>query len=253
MVPQARARARTAPTPYPRLAFHAIRCAQALSSLVVMAVMFYFIWNLVHEDFDPPRTFWILLAASLSTFFFLIGSMLVYACIGLSPRINMIGNLVLFLLWVPSFGYLWFFTRATLGHVCNRENWTGPVGIMVCRIYKALFAFAMLGSVTTVAALILDIVVWRRTTSRGKYAQMPDNREKPVGIGAPGRPYNAPAYSDSRSSIALEQYTAPNAAYGERADYALPEEQFSYDTSYGGAAAHHDPPAVAGSTPPTIK
>jgi len=236
-MPSTKTRTRTAPTPYPRIIFHAIRIGQALASMVVMAVMFYFIWNLVHEDFDPPRTFWTLLAAALVTFFFLITTLMLYACIGLSPRINAIGNTVCFLLWGPAFGYLWFFTRATLGHVCNKSNWTGPVGIMVCRIYKALFAFAMLGALTTMAALALDIYVWRKMTSRGKYSQMKD-AEKPVGIGAPGQPYNAPAYSDSRSSIALEPYTAAHTSRGDQSGYQMPEEQFNYDTSYGGPGAH---------------
>lgn len=179
-----------------------------------------------------------------------------YVFFGLSPLVNLVGNTVLLLLWGPAFGYLWFYTSATLTHVCNKKNWDGVVGIMVCRIYKALFAFSMFGTyvftckssclvdpadysnrLCTLLAFILDVYVWRKSIARGKYAQMRDS-EKPAGISAPGQPYNAPNYSDSRSSIAVEQYTAPQTERGDMSGYQVPEEQFAYDdTSYRG----HEP------------
>jgi hypothetical protein len=64
---------------------------------------------------------------------------------GLSPRVNLVLNSVLLGLWAPGFGFLWYYSRGTLSHVCNTANWTEEVGIMVCRIYKALFAFALEG------------------------------------------------------------------------------------------------------------
>jgi hypothetical protein len=51
-------RTRTAPSPYPRILFHGLRCGQALAALVVAGIMGYFIWNLIHEDFVAPKTFW---------------------------------------------------------------------------------------------------------------------------------------------------------------------------------------------------
>jgi hypothetical protein len=33
----------------------------------------------------------------------------------------------------------------TLANLCDVEHWNEEVGIMVCRIYKALFAFSLLG------------------------------------------------------------------------------------------------------------
>jgi hypothetical protein len=51
-------------------------------------------------------------------------------------------------------------------------------------------------------------------------------------------PYIAPQYSDSRGSIALEGYSAPATQNEARAGYEVPEEQFSYDTSYQGG---HEP------------
>jgi hypothetical protein len=98
--------------------------------------------------------------------------------------------------------------------------------------------------VSTLGGFILDIVTWKRTTSRGKYAQANASSEKPLGISAPAEPYAPGPYTDSRSSIALEQYTAPNTQRDATSGYAVPEEQFSYgdsDTAYHGG--HHPEPA----------
>jgi len=230
------ARTKTAPTPYPRILFHLIRCSQAVAALVVSGIMFYFIWNLIHEDFEAPKTFWTLLAASLLTLLCLIGTLTIYVLFRLSPLWNLCINAVLLMLWAPAFAFLWFWSKPTLSHVCNKKTWEDSTGIMVCRIYKSLFAFAMFGVVSTLAALLLDIMVFRRTVSRGKYKQMVD--EKPVGIAAP---YNAPEYSDSRGSIQLQQYTTPTSHNPDRAGYEVPEEQFNYDTSYHGG---HEPDAA---------
>jgi len=195
-----------------------------------MSVMFFFIWNLVHEAFSPPKTFWTLLAASLLTFLSLIATVILYAFFGLSPLWNLVINGVLLGLWTPAFAFLWFWTKKTMSHVCSLKTWEDSTGIMICRVYKTLFAFTAFGVASTLAAVLLDIVIFRRTVSRGKYAQMVDH-EKPAGI-AP--PYAAPQYSDSRSSIQLNQYTTPSTQMADRSGYEVPEEQFNYDTAYQG-------------------
>jgi len=224
-------RTRTAPSPYPRLAFHGIRCAQLLASLVVMAVMWYFLWNLIHEDFETPRTFWTLLAASLATMITLAGTLLIYLLFGLSPFVSLCVNGLLLALWAPSFAFLWYWTRKTLSDVCSAKTWQDETGIMICRIYKALFAFSALGLVSTLLALALDVFVFRRTISRGKYKQM--DAEKPHGNAAA---LDAPGYSDARGSIGEteEQYVTPQTQRPDQSGYEVPEEQFNYDTSYHG-------------------
>ena len=49
--------AKTAPSHYPRLPFHAIRSIQLLSSIVVGGIMCYFIWHLTHDHWATPWTF----------------------------------------------------------------------------------------------------------------------------------------------------------------------------------------------------
>lgn len=101
------------------------------------------------------------------------------------------------------------------------------------------------GSVSTLAALLLDVYVFKRATARGKYNQMEDfdNKQAMPGHNVPERLYNdAPLYNASGSAINLApqrplQLTnkAPRPT-----GYAVPEEQFSYDTGYnGGHMAEH--------------
>lgn len=55
---------------------------------------------------------------------------------------------------------------------CTAEYWATATGISVCRSYKALFAFTVLGAVSYIAAIWLDVVVRRRQTRLGAYGPM---------------------------------------------------------------------------------
>jgi hypothetical protein len=67
--------------------------------------------------------------------------------LGLNPRFNLVINSGLFALWTASFGMLSWWASKTLFHSCDASNVIGgnDTGRMVCRIYKALYAFAALG------------------------------------------------------------------------------------------------------------
>jgi cytochrome bd-type quinol oxidase subunit 1 len=53
----AKQKVRKAPTQYPFLAFHAVRVAQLAAALIVLSIMAYFIYNLVHDHWRIPKTF----------------------------------------------------------------------------------------------------------------------------------------------------------------------------------------------------
>jgi len=53
----ARSKVKKQPSHYPVIPFHLIRLTQLLSSLVVSAIMFYFIHHLTHGDYKIPWTF----------------------------------------------------------------------------------------------------------------------------------------------------------------------------------------------------
>lgn len=63
----------------------------------------------------------------------------------LNPKLNGYANLFLTVLWTLALALLLWNLSGTLSHRCNITNWHNEAGIMVCRIYKALAAFAFTG------------------------------------------------------------------------------------------------------------
>lgn len=173
-----------------------------------------------------------LLAVSLLTILFLSATIVLHCFYGLNPLLNTILNSLLLTLWTVSFGLLSWWSSSTLSHVCNRANWDDETGIMVCRVYKALFSFSLFGVVATLFAFILDIHTQRGATRRGRFTQLQTLDNK--------RAFDAP-----EGVMALDESDEANPnphARGERQrggeGYAVPEEQFVYDehdTTYHGA------------------
>ena len=60
----------------------------------------------------------------------------------------------------------------TIITACDTKYWANSTGIGVCRTYKALFAFTILGCASCIAAIVLDIIVRRRQTRLGAYGPM---------------------------------------------------------------------------------
>lgn len=72
-------------------------------------------------------------------------TIVLHCCCGLQPRLNIILNSGLAILWAMGFAMLAYYMSGTLAHYCDVDNWNDGTGIMVCRIYKAVFTFALLG------------------------------------------------------------------------------------------------------------
>ena len=72
-------------------------------------------------------------------------TIVLHCCVGLKPDLNIAINGFLALIWAVSWSLLTLYMAPTLTHYCDVEHWQEDAGIMVCRIYKALFAFAFLG------------------------------------------------------------------------------------------------------------
>ena len=86
-------------------------------------------------------------AAALFTIAALTVTIVLHCCMGLNPRFNLLINTVLFTLWAAGFGMLSWWASKTVFHTCDATNVIGnnETGRMVCRIYKALYSFALLG------------------------------------------------------------------------------------------------------------
>lgn len=151
---------------------------------------------------------------------------------------------------------------------CGTQYWGNSTGISVCRSYKALFAFTVLGLALAIAALVLDVVVRRRQTRLGVYGPMDSTAafgigEDPMDVkmadrrsqSLSGTPYDAtpqpllgahhaPSYSNGfeheHAGEAAQYYDAvpamsrrgaPRVRFSsyEQGGYHHPAEQTSYD------------------------
>lgn len=213
--------------------------------------MSYFIYQLTHDRWDTPWTFIWLTTASLFSIAALLVTIILHCCVGLTSRLNLAVNGFLLVLWAVSWSLLTWFMSPTLANMCDVEHWHEDTGIMICRIYKALFAFTLLGLVSTVAAFALDIYVYRMTTSRGIY-KLHDLDHTDGSHAAAG------AFTEMEQRRKSEAWEMPRTSwelprtsmspYGEQADpgpashgYALPEAQFKYDTGYSNGRHHMQP------------
>lgn len=59
---------------------------------------------------------------------------------------------------------------------CDLQNWRSITGIGVCREYKSLWTFTLVGTLATVAALGLDIRTHMKTIEKGVYLQPEDDK-----------------------------------------------------------------------------
>lgn len=159
----------------PHLALLLIHTIQLVSSIIVAAITSYFLYELHRDHYRLPWTFILLLTSSLLTLLtLLIASMTSL----LHPRINTpsppafitiaISSLLL-VLWAASFILLtrWTSFSGTLSHACSPKLWDSSIGVTICRLYKALFAFSLFGLLGAAAALALHVLRWRDGGSEG--------------------------------------------------------------------------------------
>ena len=190
-----------------------------------------------------------LLAVSIATLVSLTATAFVHAFYGLSPRVNLYFNTFLLLLWAISLGLSSWNMSGTLGDTCTTKNWKSDAGIMICRLFKTLFSFTVLGFVSAVAGVFLDFKVNRRNISRGMYGNMLGGNSAKL-LQARGDVKMVEAFDTEPSGTVYEQFEpaksyehvpAPAALYANapyrggsnmRAEdfgYSTPAEQTAYD------------------------
>ena len=208
------------------------------------------------------------MASSLFSVAALCVTIMLHCCIGLRPDLNIAINGFLSLLWVVSWSLLTWYMSPTLQNMCDVQHWHEDTGIMVCRIYKALFTFAFFGtyvltpsypvrprsilltpnhSISTLAALCLDFYVRRQNTRRGIYKLHDIDTKRSEAT-------RGPFTDEEMQPRESEAWEAPRPSMGPYAEqssdkrmqqqgYAVPEGQFGYgygDTAYYGG--HHEKP-----------
>ena len=146
----------------------------------------------------------------------LASTLLLHLRQSLNPPTSLALNGALALLWSVSFALLAWWSSGALRSSCGREGWESDVGANVCRAYKALFTFALLGTAGTAAALGLDAWVVRKGGERGRFGRL-----EGVWDG------NAPAELSGAGTRGREGYAVPEGQWGC--------DEHEGDTGYGGA------------------
>jgi hypothetical protein len=88
----------------------------------------------------------------------------------------MIVNGVTFIVWIVGLSIITAkIGSMVLGHTCAMPMWATGTGVMVCRIYKALYSFIVIATASSGASVILDISVSNEVSRRGMYREMKDD------------------------------------------------------------------------------
>ncbi|KAL4804513.1 hypothetical protein BDV18DRAFT_143317 [Aspergillus unguis] len=160
------------PSEYPALPFHIVRFILFISSLIVAIILAVFAYRLHSTDQKFPWAFLILIIAAFLSLVNLSLSTIVHCCYGLSPRLSLITNSIVFIVWAVAFILFAWSVSHTILTTCNATYWATSTGIAVCHIFKALFAFTIIGAAGLIASIILDVVAYRRETRLGEYDPM---------------------------------------------------------------------------------
>ncbi|PYH65582.1 uncharacterized protein BO88DRAFT_446038 [Aspergillus vadensis CBS 113365] len=167
-----RSRASVKPSQYPPIPFHTIRLFGLISTFIVGIILAVFINQLHSNNYKLPWAFLILLIATVFSLLNYILTTLTHCCYGLSPRLNLVTNSIVLVLWLIALGLLSWSMAHTILTTCNTTYWGTSTGISVCRIYKALFTFTIVAATSHIAAAALDVIVYRRQTRLGQYDPM---------------------------------------------------------------------------------
>ncbi|CAI7635138.1 unnamed protein product [Penicillium glandicola] len=160
------------PSAYPPLPFHVIRFLVLLSSLVVGVILGIFTYHLHADGYKLPYSFLVLFVTSGLSIVNIILTTIVHFSHGLSTKLSISLNLLLTILWALSLGLMSWSMSSSLTTSCTTTYWGNSTGITVCRSYKAVFAFIVIGLVSSIAAVWLDVIVRRRQTRLGEYDPM---------------------------------------------------------------------------------
>ncbi|KAL4764140.1 uncharacterized protein BDW70DRAFT_116794 [Aspergillus foveolatus] len=160
------------PSEYPALPFHLIRFILFLSSLLVAIILAVFAYKLHQADQKFPWAFLVLIIAAFLSLLNLIFTTILHCCYGLSPRLSLITNSIVFVIWAVAFVLLAWAVSHTILTTCNATYWATTTGIAVCRMFKALFSFTIIGAAALIASIVLDVIAYRRQTRLGEYDPM---------------------------------------------------------------------------------
>ncbi|KAL4886997.1 hypothetical protein BJY04DRAFT_44948 [Aspergillus karnatakaensis] len=241
-------RDRVKPSEYPTLPFHLIRFITFVSSLVVGIVLAVFAYNLHNADHKFPWAFLVQIVAAFLSLLSLTLTTFLHCCYGLSPKLSLILNTIVFIIWAISLVLLSWSVSHTILTTCNSTYWGTSTGITVCRIFKALFTFTIIGTAALIASIGLDILAYRRHTRLGEYDPMAgqghnlgaykSQHERDSSVLSASFPHPAGPMEDDRSPL-----VASGGAYS-------PHVRGRSEEDIGQSRPVHQPPPYSGEVSP---
>ncbi|KAL1976184.1 hypothetical protein VTN31DRAFT_2466 [Thermomyces dupontii] len=164
------------PSPFSPKIFHLVRTINFISTLIVSVIMIYFTIHLHRDGFRLPWAFLVLMIACALTLLNITFTTCLYFCSSLSPLLSLTFDFCLLILWGIAFGMLTHGMRDTLTTTCDSNDWGTATGIMICRIYKVLFTFSLLATLSQFLQVVVDVAARRRQYRAGDvYNAMPGN------------------------------------------------------------------------------
>ncbi|KAI5852610.1 hypothetical protein DFP73DRAFT_628018 [Morchella snyderi] len=193
------------PSPWSKGPFFGLRALQFIFATIVSAIASYFNYTLDADGYEIPWVFLIVEVVSALTYLNIFASSIFMCCNKLSPLFMMITDAILVFMWVFTFAMLSRAMGRTTTETCDIANWGSDAGIVICHMYKCLFAFVFLSWVMHVASTVLASTVRRKVNTHAyEPAANPGNfTESKSGLYNPGAEsirsvdtsYNAPTYT----------------------------------------------------------
>lgn len=154
------------------VAFHGTRALSFVSSVIITGIMAYFTYHLQQAGFQLPWVFILMMTTSLLTLLNFGLTVFLYCSHRRFILLSLISNSFLLILWAVSFGLLSWNMSKTLQHACPNIDWDNDVALIICRVYKALYSFIVIGFVAQIFIVALDVIARRRLRGRGEYNAM---------------------------------------------------------------------------------
>ena len=189
--------------------------------------------RVITPSFTLTDVFRKLLTTAVLTLTHLLVTTYIHFTRTLNPSTHVISTAVLTAFWLVSLAMVTWNLSWTLGHRCIKARWHDTTGIAICRMYKALTAFAVCGALTTIISLFLDVQVGRRSKARGVYNQMGDVKPpivrlvNPDGEGTPDLRTHGEGW-ERRSHDGAAPYKVQKPIEAKHFQYEQPSEQNSY-------------------------
>ena len=117
-----------------------------------------------------------LISVSLGTIACLILAILLYNFTNLSHIFDLILNGAISFFWLLGLGSLTWSVSNILGRQCDRKSWGTSSGVRVCTEYKILWAFALLATLSSLAALGLDFYTKNKASKHKTYIIPTDDK-----------------------------------------------------------------------------